>query len=297
MITKPKLIAVIGTTASGKSSLGIEIAERTDGEVVSADSRQIYIGLDLGTGKVTAAETRGVPHHLLDIIRPNEPFSVSDYQTLAYEAIDDIVARGKTPGLVGGTGLYSRAVTDGYSLSGDAPDESLRAELNARPLEELWEILRSKGIPIAEPNNKRRVVRQIERSMSGDVETAPSEPRYDVLKLGLIYPRDVLRRRIEERLDLRLEAGMVDEVRSLKEAGATNEFLEGLGLEYRYTNRYLNGEYADFDEYRSTLLTKICQFAKRQETWYKKEENCIWLDVSRDPVAQSMQYVNDFLKA
>ena len=297
MITKPKLIAVIGTTASGKSSLGIEIAERTDGEVVSADSRQIYIGLDLGTGKVTAAETRGVPHHLLDIISPNEPFSVSDYQTLAYEAIDDIVARGKTPVLVGGTGLYSRAVTDGYSLSGDAPDESLRAELNAKPLEELWEILRSKGIPIAEPDNKRRVVRQIERSMSGDVETAPSEPRYDVLKLGLIYPRDVLRRRIEERLDLRLAAGMVDEVRSLKEAGATNEFLEGLGLEYRYTNRYLNGEYADFDEYRSTLLTKICQFAKRQETWYKKEENCIWLDVSRDPVAQSMQYVNDFMKA
>ena len=297
MITKPKLIAVIGTTASGKSSLGIEIAERTDGEVVSADSRQIYIGLDLGTGKVTPAETRGVPHHLLDIIRPNEPFSVSDYQTLAYEAIDDIVARGKTPVLVGGTGLYSRAVTDGYSLSGDAPDESLRAELNAKPLEELWEILRSKGIPIAEPDNKRRVVRQIERSMSGDVEPAPSEPRYDVLKLGLIYPREVLRRRIEERLDLRLEAGMVDEVRSLKEAGATNEFLEGLGLEYRYTNRYLNGEYADFAEYRSTLLTKICQFAKRQETWYKKEENCIWLDVSRDIVAQSMRYVNDFLKA
>ena len=294
---KPKIIAVIGTTASGKSSLGIEIARDFCGEIISADSRQVYKGLDLGTGKVTTEERLIVPHHLLDVVLPNQPFSLYEFQRLAYAAIDDVLSRKKLPVLVGGTGLYSRAVTDGYNLSeGESPDQTLRDKLNAMPLDELWKMLSELGEEEpAERFNKRRVVRQIEKLLAGDKEQSASVPRYDVLKLGIIYPRDVLRRRIGERLDIRIADGMIEEIKTLKENGATDFFLEGLGLEYRYTNRYLNGTYPDFQTYRDELFTKICQFAKRQETWYKKEQNAIWLDPNGDMLASAEEEVKRFL--
>ena len=293
----PILISVVGTTASGKSSLGIDLAEHFGGEVVSADSRQVYRGLDLGTGKVTKEEIRGVPHHLLDIIDPNTPFSMAEYQSLAYEAIDGIIARGKLPFLVGGTGLYARAVTSGYRLVDVLPDEDFRREMEKKTRAELVEMITPYGVDVSDPQiSPRRLIRILEKLRAGAPAENESHPRYRVLQLGLTFDREVLNRRIEERLDMRIADGMIEEVRGLMEQGATPAFLEMLGLEYRYTYRYIAGQYPSFEAYREQLLTEIRRFAKRQQTWFRRDSDIVWLDSNGDYLAQAIDLVNAMLK-
>ena len=293
---KNKLITVIGTTASGKSSLGIELADLYGGEIVSADSRQIYRKMDLGTGKITPEEGARVKHHLIDILDAPEPFSMADFQGLAYEAIDGIIERGRLPFLVGGTGLYSRSVVEGYNLSDVAPNEKLRDELLAKSREELIDILHSHGeTDIPDEYSSRRLIRMIEKRAGGDSDGAENTPRYEVLQLAMTYPRDVLYQRILERLDARIADGMIDEIRSLHESGVSGEFLERLGLEYRYTYRYIAGLYPSFEDYRAELYKEICHFAKRQMTWFKKEKNVVWLDTSGDFLAEAKGYIDRFL--
>ena len=289
-----KIITIVGTTASGKSDLGIYLAKKFDGEIVSCDSRQVYKGLDLGTGKVTAEEQAEVRHHLLDIVEPNEKFSLAEYQKLAYSAINDILARGGLPFLVGGTGLYSRAVTQGYNLSEEEENPELREKINAMSADEIVAALKNAGEAVPEGLSPRHLARRLEKAMKG-VEAAENSQIYDYLQLIPVFPRDVLYNRIEKRLDARLAAGMVDEVRTLKEHGATDEFLERLGLEYRYTNRFLGGVYS-FDDYRDTLLKEIRHFAKRQITWFKKERNAVDIDMTGDYLAESEKHVKNFLK-
>lgn len=292
----PILISVVGTTASGKSGLGIDLAAHFGGEVVSADSRQVYRGLDLGTGKVTPEECRGVPHHLLDIIDPGTPFSMAEYQPLAYEAIDGILARGKVPFLVGGTGLYARAVTSGYRLVEVVPDETFRAEMEKKPRAELVRAIAAYGVDASDPQiSPRRLVRILEKLRAGAPAENESHPRYKTLQLGLTWERDVLYRRIEERLDARLDAGMVDEIRGLLESGVSPEFLDRLGLEYRYTTWYLQGRFSDFSGYREKLLTEIRRFAKRQQTWFRRDADIIWLDSAGDYTAQAVSLTEAFL--
>lgn len=293
---KNKLITVIGTTASGKSSLGIELADLYGGEIVSADSRQIYRKMDLGTGKITPEEAARVKHHLIDILDAPEPFSMADFQSLAYEAIDGIIERGKLPFLVGGTGLYSRSVVEGYSLSEVAPDDSLRAELLGKSREELIEILSSYGeVQIPDEYSSRRLIRMIEKKQGGDSEKSENSPRYEVLQLAMTYPREILYRRILERLDARIAEGMIEEIRALHESGVGGDFLERLGLEYRYTYRYIAGLYPSFRDYRAELYKEICHFAKRQMTWFKKEKNVVWLDTSGDFLSEAKSYIDRFL--
>ncbi len=289
-----KIVTVVGTTASGKSDLGIMLAKRFDGEVVSCDSRQVYKGLDLGTGKVTKEEQAEVVHHLLDIKNPNERFSLAEYQKLAYESINGILARGKLPLLVGGTGLYSRAVTQGFNFSEEKDDPDLREEINALSPEQTVEKLIELGECVPEGLSPRHLSRRLEKALKGVVATENNQI-YDYIQLIPVFPRDELYNRIEKRLDARIAAGMVDEVRRLKDEGATDEFLEGLGLEYRYTNRYLNGEYL-FDDYRDTLLKEIRHFAKRQITWFKREQNAYPIEMHGDYFSVAEQLVKDFLK-
>lgn len=298
MTNKPKLISVVGTTASGKSSLGIDLALRFGGEVISADSRQVYRHLDLGTGKVTPEEMALVKHHLIDIIDLGDPFSMAEFQSLAYDAIDAVIESGKIPMLVGGTGLYTRSVVEGYSLSDVPPNEELRAVLEKKSRAELVEILASYGkTEVPTETSERRMIRMIEKLEGGASAEAESKPRYDVLQLGITYPRELLNKRILERLDARIEAGMIDEVRRVMTLGATPEFLEKLGLEYRYTYRYIAGLYPDFDAYHDELYREICRFAKRQNTWFKKEKNIVWLDTNGDVLAEAAKLVEDFLKS
>ncbi len=291
-----KLIAVMGTNASGKSGLGIELAARYGGEVVSADSRQVFRGLDLGSGKITPEEAKGVPHHLIDVCEPGEFFSMADFQRLAYAAIDDILSRGKIPFLVGGTGLYVDAVIDGYELSEIEPDLEFRAHLETFETPALYAMLKEK-LPNTEidPKNRNRVMRALERLAADDYHPGRRSPRYEVLKLGVTWPREILKQRIDERLERRLQQGMIDEVKGLMDAGVSTEFLTKLGLEYRYITEYLLGKWT-YDQMLDELARAIKRFAKRQMTWFRKEENLHWLDMSADPVKQAVELIDAFLK-
>lgn len=292
-----KLVVIAGTNASGKSGLGIELAARYGAEIVSADSRQVFRGLDLGSGKVTKEEMRGVPHHLLDVAEPNGFFSLSDYQRQAYEAIDDIAARGIRPFLVGGTGLYINAVVDGYDLIEAPPDKTVRAKVEAMSLEELTEYITGKDPSVMarlDHDNKRRLERAAEKLMAGVPQIRPSVKKYDTLVLGVTWPREILYKRIEERLDRRLDEGMIDEVKSLRAAGATDEFLYKLGLEYRYILMYLRGEFPSFDAFRDKLFMEIRHLAKEQMTWFRKRRDMIWIDMAHGPEEQAGRLIDEF---
>jgi tRNA dimethylallyltransferase len=294
------LIVIVGTTASGKSELGIRLGLRLRGEIVSADSRQVYRGLDIGSGKVTPQERRQVPHHLLDVADVRQRFTVAEYQRLAFAAVDDIWARGKQPLLVGGSGLYVRAVVDNPTYPNVPPRPDLREQLERTPLPELVAQLEAVDPLTArriDQKNARRVVRALEvslasgRPFSAQQDHAPL--RVNALQLGLTWPRDELRRRIRDRLQARLAAGMLDETRDLLAAGVPPERLLELGLEYRFLTRYLVGELS-YAEMTTLLETAIVQFAKRQMTWFGRDARVQWLGPER-AVEQAEALAVEFL--
>ena len=293
----PKVVAVVGTNASGKSALGIELAKKYDAEIISADSRQVFRGLDLGSGKVTPEETQGVPHHLIDVREPNEFFSMADFQRLSYQAIDDIRGRGKLPMIVGGTGLYVDSVLDGYLLSDKEPDLAYRAELEKLTTPQLYDMLLALKPDVqVEKNNRNRVMRIIERIHDGDDAVPGKQARFESLRLGVSWPREVVNRRIDERLERRLEQGMIEEVQRLMDEGATTEFLLGLGLEYKFITQYLIGEIPDRQVMLDRLAIAIKQFAKRQMTWFRRNPEIVWLDMSGDFFDQACTAIDAFLK-
>lgn len=296
---KNKLIVILGTTACGKSGLGVALAKRYHGEIVSADSRQVYRGLDLGTGKITPEEMEGVPHHMLDVADPGESYSVAQFQRGAYEAIDAIAARGRLPFLVGGTGLYIRAVSEGYVFHAAPPDPALRARLETLSTQELRSGLAALGVGVDTDawNNRPRLIRLLEKSRNGEDPHAEAQrqPHYDVLTLGVSFPRETVCRRIDERLLARLDAGMVQEVAELRLQGVSDEFLEGLGLEYRYILRYLQGTLPSEDALIDELGRAIKRFAKRQVSWFKKDKDVHWLDMEADPAAEAAALIDAFL--
>ena len=291
-----KLIVIAGTNASGKSGLGVELALRYGGEIVSADSRQVFRGLDLGSGKIAPEEMKGVPHHLIDVCDPGDFFSMHDFQRLAYGAIDGIIARGRLPFLVGCTGLYVACVTEGYVMSDNPPDLEYRAYLETFETPELFRML-VKAIPDTdvEPKNRNRVMRLLEKLHAGDDHVPHSQPRYECLKLGVTWDRETLKKRIDERLQRRLDAGMIDEVRGLIDRGVSVGFLKKLGLEYRYITQYLIGEIPSEAEMVELLATAIKQFAKRQMTWFRRDKGITWLDMTGNPVAQACGAIDGFM--
>ena len=297
MQTKGRLIAVVGTNASGKSSLGVKLAKEFDGEIISADSRQVFRGLDLGSGKIAPEEMQGVRHHLLDVASPNDFYSMADFQKQAYAAIDDILARGKTPFLVGGTGLYVASVTEGYQLSDRMPNLAYRDELEEKTTPELYAML-VKAIPDIDidRNNRNRVMRVLEKLESGDTQAPSAERQYDVLKIGVSWDREILKQRIDERLERRMKAGMVDEVRNLLNNGANVEFLMKLGLEYRFLTQYIMGEFASEEEMTEALARAIKKFAKRQMTWFRRDTEIHWLDMQAQPFEEACALIRDFMK-
>jgi len=275
------------------------LAKKYGGEIVSADSRQVYRGLDLGTGKITPAEMDGVPHHLLDVAGPGEQYNVARFQSEAYEAIDGIIGRGRLPFLVGGTGLYVRAVSEGYVFHEAPPDPALRSELEQLPIEELRQRLTSAGVELDEDcyHNRPRLVRLLEKSLNGEDPHAEAarDPRYDVLTLGVSYPRETICERIDKRLLARLDAGMVEEVARLRENGVSDGFLEGLGLEYRYITWFLQGKLPTEQALIDELGRAIKRFAKRQVSWFKKDKDVHWLDMAGDPVSEGSLLIAEFL--
>lgn len=293
----PKIVVVCGPTATGKSDLAVVLARQFNGEVVSADSRQVYRGMDIGSGKATAAEMQGVPHHLLDVADPRRArYTVDDFTRDAATAIADIHARGKLPIVCGGTGFYIDALVNGVTLPAAKANPKLRAQLAKRTAESLMKTLarldpsRAKTI---DPRNKVRVIRAIEIATAlGSVPKATRRKRYDALTIGLNLPRPDLRERIRARLLRRVDEGMVVEVAKLKASGVSWKRLHDFGLEYRFVALYLQRRLSKA-QLLVGLETAIAQYAKRQEAWFRRDGSIHW-HVPSD-TARIVESVRSFL--
>lgn len=276
---KPKLIVILGPTASGKSALGVRLAHAIRGEIISADSRQVYRGMNLGTGKITPHEMHGVPHHLLDVASPKSQYSVALYVRDAKRAVSSIHKKKSAPIIVGGTGLYIDALTRGTSLPDVSPNPKLRARLERMPTEKLFALLKKKDLRRAkniDRHNRRRLVRALEVvEHLGAVPRQKPQSKFDVLFIGLALPREKLNKRIHARLLSRMRQGMVAEVRKLRAQGLSWKKLEDFGLEYRNIAQYLQKKVTK-EEMLSRLTKDSEHYAKRQMTWFKRHPDIHW---------------------
>jgi tRNA dimethylallyltransferase len=292
MTAPRKVLVIVGATASGKTALGVELARRFDGEVISADSRQVYRGLDIGTGKVTTEETQGVPHHLLDVADPRKTFTAHDFVVQGRQAIADIASRGKLPIIVGGTGFYIDALLGRMTLAQAPRDEALRATLADQTTEELQALLqeadpaRLARMNASDRQNPVRLIRALEVA-AAPADTGDIAPAYDTLWLGIRWPKEELAARIEKRLDDRLAGGMIEEAEHLHAGGLSYERMEELGLEYGWLARYLRGD-ASKQAMRDGLLRDIINYAKRQETWWKRNSDIHWHAASDAKIEQGV---------
>ena len=280
------VISVVGPTAAGKSDLAVEIALRLGGEAVNTDSMQLYRGMDIGTAKLSLEERRGVPHHLLDVWDVTEPASVAEYQRMAHEAIAEIGGRGRTPVLVGGSGLYVRAALDEMDFPGTDP--RIRARLEAELAEQgsgaLFERLRAADPEAARtilPSNGRRIVRALEViELTGRPFTANlPDHRYrepGTVQLGLLVPRPELDERIALRVGRMWEAGLVEEVRELEKAGLRSGRTASAALGYAQVLRFLAGEWTE-EQAREETVRATRRFARRQESWFRRDPRIRWL--------------------
>ena len=297
MALNPKLVVIAGPTSSGKTDLAIELAKKFNGEIVSADSRQVYKGMDIGSGKATKEQQQEVPHHLLDVVDPKDRFTVSDYKRFADEAIEDIVRRGKLPFLVGGTGLYIQVVVDNFEISTGEEDLAYREELEGKSLDELV-VLLQKTDPESYDNidldNKRRVVRALEvnhtTGQSFFKEKKKGEASYDALMLGIDVSRDELYRRIDQRVDERITEGMIEEVQELLNGGVDEKRLYDFGQEYRFCLQYIQGEWETKEEMVQRLKYAIHGFARRQMTWFRKDKRIVWVKTNEKAIEEIQKF-------
>ncbi len=277
---KPKVIAIVGPTASGKSSLAISLAKKWNGEIVSADSRQIYKGLDIGSGKVTKKEMDGIPHYMLDVWNPKSQISVSQYTKKAHSVVKDIVKRKKLPIICGGTGLYIDSLLLGESFPNVPPNKTLRASLQRKDTASLFAQLKKLDPRRAEsidPHNRVRLVRAIEIAQSlGRVPTRSFSYPYDVLWIGIDISSQELESKIKTRLIARMKKGMVGEIKKLHNEGVSFKRMYELGLEYRYISLFVQKKITR-EECVESLAKEIIRYAKRQMTWFKRNKHIVWI--------------------
>ncbi len=280
MKQQDKIIVILGPTASGKSDAAIKLARKFDGEIISADSRQIYRGMDIGTGKVTKAEQKLAKHWMLDIVSPKTSFSAGQFKKKADKIISDILKRGKVPIVCGGTGFWIKAIVDNVEFPEVKPDWKLREKLSKKSSGELFkqlEKLDAKRAKSIDPKNKVRLIRAIEIAKSlGKVPEIKSEPKYNALQIGIDIPKEKLHKHIEVRLEKRFGLGMIEEVRKLHDQGVSWKRLESFGLEYKWIALHLQKKISK-EEMREKLLQEIKNYAKRQMTWFQKDERIFWL--------------------
>ncbi|KKP89575.1 tRNA (adenosine(37)-N6)-dimethylallyltransferase MiaA [Candidatus Nomurabacteria bacterium RIFOXYC2_FULL_36_19] len=270
---KEKIIIILGQTATGKSNLAVKIAKKINGEIISADSRQVYVGLDIGTGKITQKEMKGIPHHLIDIVKPKNKFTVAEYKKLAEEKIKEIISRDKTPIICGGTGFYIDAITKGVIFPKVPPNSKLRKILEKKSTEQLLKILkkldptRAKNI---DSKNKVRLIRAIEiaKALGKVPKITAVKPLYKFIKIGLYLPQDKLKKKVEKRVKKMFTDGLLNEIKKLKKASISQKRLSELGFEYN------NPTYEKV--VRGTL-----QYAKHQMQWFKRDKEIKWFDASK----------------
>jgi tRNA dimethylallyltransferase len=299
-----RLIALIGATGVGKTALAIQIAQRFDGEIVGADSRQIYRYMDIGTAKPTPAERAAAPHHLIDITDPDQPLTLAEYQALAYAAIADILRRGKLPLLVGGTGQYVTAVLEGWRAPEVPPEPALRAELEAlqaahgtAALVERLRALDPESAARIDPHNARRLIRALEvclisgKPFSQQRRKAP--PPYRVLEIGLQLPRETLFPRLDARVDRMMQDGLLAEVVSLQRRGYNWRLPAMSGLGYAQLGAHLRGE-CSLSEAVAAIKRETRAFVRRQETWFRHHGAPHWF--SADQTAAVLERIAEWLR-
>ncbi|MBI2097964.1 MAG: tRNA (adenosine(37)-N6)-dimethylallyltransferase MiaA [Candidatus Vogelbacteria bacterium] len=308
----PKIIVVVGPTASGKSALAVRLARQFNGEVISADSRQVYRSLDVGSGKVKRDETKssklkaksylhqGIPHHLLDVASPKRTFTVARYKKLAEQATRDIARRGRLPIFCGGTGFYLDAVFGQMAIPPVPPDRQLRARLEKLDGEKLFEkleILDSARAKKIDRHNRRRLIRAIEvaaalgHNVKGDPWNLIKGRPLDCLKIGLKMPGEKLKEQIKKRLHERVRRGLIAEVKKLRQQGLSWQRLDNFGLDYRYASRYLRGLLTKQEMIRQ-LQTAIWHYAKRQMTWFRRDRDIHWVENN----LEAERLTRDFLR-
>lgn len=292
-VKKPQVLVVAGPTASGKTALGVALAKKLDGEIISADSMQIYKYMNIGTAKVTVEEMQGVPHHLVDCISPDEEFSVAKYKAAALEAIETILSKGKLPIIIGGTGLYINSLTLPWDFQKKDSDEIIRwrltAEAEVMGKEALYERLQSVDpatAAIVHPNNLNRIIRALEiYELTGkpksyfDEETKKQAVPYDYLILGLDWDRERLYDRINRRVDRMIEEGLIEETKMLIERGYDWNLTALKAIGYKELRPYLEGE-STLSEAVTVLKRDSRHYAKRQMTWFRKDKRIQWLKMS-----------------
>lgn len=305
-VNRKGVIVILGPTASGKSDFAVEIAHfinkqgRTintvGAEIISADSRQVYKGMDIGTGKVTKKEMGQIPHHMLDISSPISTFTVSQYQKKGRKIISAIIKKNKIPIVCGGTGFYIDTLIDGTVIPNVKPNKKLRDTLSKKTTEELFAILLKKDpkrADVIDGKNPVRLIRAIEiaEALGKVPEFAKNPLDADILFLGISLPKVVLSKRIEHRLIKRIKIGMIDEIKKLHKNGLPWEKMERFGLEYRYISRFLRGKITK-EEMEKQLLSEIKKYAKRQMTWFKKNKRICWIKNKNE----GKQYILQFLE-
>lgn len=296
-----KVVVVLGPTASGKSSLGVELALRFNGEIVSADSMQVYRNMNIGTAKISDCEKKGIKHHLIDIVDPSEEFSLADYLILAKKTVKDIINRNKLPIIVGGTGLYISSFTDNLKLSPSKADNEYRAFLNKFAAKnssyELKELLRSVDMSSynkLNENDIKRISRALEiyRSEGKTVDEfnkiSKQNPEYDFLKFGLnASNRDYLYSRINQRVDMMMDQGLLNEVISLSSINISSTASQAIG--YRQLLEYLNGKITLNDAIEN-VKQESRRYAKRQITWFKRDKSIIWHNIDTNNFEEILNY-------
>lgn len=300
-------VVILGPTAVGKTSIGVSVAHALDGEIISADSRQTYRRLDIGSGKDLCEyiiDGKQIPYHLIDIVDLPAEYTVYDYQKDFYKAFEDIIKRKKRPVVVGGTGMYLDAIIRDYKLVNLQEDKVLHEELESTPLEVLCERLLKEQPDLhvkADLQEKERVIKAIEiieAKKRGNDTTSDYRPKINPFIIGTTIDREQLWQNISIRLKERLEEGMIDEVRSIHDDGISWERLEKLGLEYRYCSLFLQGKIASKDELFEQLFVAIRQFSKRQQTWFrmmeKKGVKIHWLEPAskEERINQALQLIS-----
>lgn len=279
MIQKPKVIAVVGPTASGKTSYAISLAKKNNGEIISADSRLVYIGFDIGTAKPSIEEREGIPHHMMDIVEPEVDYSAGLYAQEAEKIILDIYARGKLPIIVGGTGLYFRLLLENYDVPKIEPNYELRQELSLLSFDELYKILlKTDPIRAAEisKNDKKKIIRAIEiaKHIEKPLSEYKKDPKFDVEWIGLNYPRDILYERINKRVDIMIKDGLIEETEYLlKKHGRIKNILYTIG--YQEIVSYLDNKIS-LEEAKEKIKQNTRNYAKRQLTWFRKNSLIKW---------------------
>jgi tRNA dimethylallyltransferase len=277
-----KVIVIVGATATGKSYLAVRLARKFGGEVISADSRQVYKDIDTGTGKITKAEMKGVPHHLIDIVDPRRRFSVAEYKKKADREIKKIISREHLPIICGGTGFYVDAITKGIILPEVPPNKRLRQKLSKEPTENLFSMLQkldSERAKSIDRHNKVRIIRAIEiaKALGKVPHIRTSPPLYDFIKIGIKVPDEKLRRKIRTRLRNRMRGGMAIEIYNLHKKGVPwRRFME-LGFDQKYVALYLQKKISN-KEMLDELMKSNWNYAKRQKTWFYRDKEIAWFE-------------------